>query len=142
VEEGIVMARNQHEPGATGDELSEPVRITIAHPLPGLAVVSLLGEHDLSTRPQLAEAFEAAGAHSNVVVDLSDCAFMDSTVISALLATSRAARARDELFGVVIPPARVNLTRLAEMTRLAEVFPVYSSLADALVAVAPAEPKS
>jgi anti-anti-sigma factor len=136
------LAPNQHEPGATGDELSETGTVTIAHPAPGLAVVSLQGEHDLSTQPRLAEAFEAAGAHSNVLVDLSDCAFMDSTVISALLTTSRAACAREELFAVVIPPERANVSRLAQMTRLDQVFPVYTSLADALVAVTPAEAES
>ena len=77
-----------------------------------------------------------------MLVDLSDCTFMDSTVIGSLLATSRAARARDELFAVVIPPERANLSRLAEMTRLEEVFPVYTTLAAALVALAPSEPAS
>jgi anti-anti-sigma factor len=75
-----------------------------------------------------------------VLVDLSDCTFMDSTVIGSLLTTSRAARARDEVFAVVIPPERANLTRVAEMTRLGDVFPVHTSLAAALLALAPAEP--
>jgi anti-sigma B factor antagonist len=132
------MAPNQHEPAAAGAELSEPGTVTVAHPGPGLAVVSLRGEHDLSTQPTLTEALESAGAHSNVLVDLSDCTFMDSTVISALLTTSRAAQAREELFAVVIPPERTHLSRLAEMTRLAEVFPVHASLAAALVALSSA----
>jgi anti-anti-sigma factor len=136
------LAPDQHEPGAAGDELYEPGTVTVAHPAPGLAVVSLAGEHDLSTQPTLTKALEAAGEHSSVLVDLSDCAFMDSTVIGSLLMTSRAAVARDELFAVVIPPERANLSRLAEMTRLEEVFPVYTSLAAALVALAPPEPKS
>ena len=135
------MAPNQHEPGAAGDELPEPGTVTVAHPAPGLAVVTLRGEHDLSTQTKLAEAFAAAGTHSNVLVDLTDCTFMDSTVIGALLMTSRAARARNEFFAVVIPPERTNLSRLAEMTRLAEIFPVHPSLAAALVASAPAEPE-
>jgi anti-sigma B factor antagonist len=142
VEEGIPLAPDQHEPGAAGDELFDPGTVTVAHPAPGLAVVSLRGEHDLSTELRLAEAFEGAGAHSNVVVDLSDCTFMDSTVISALLTASRAARARDEVFAVVIPPERANISRLAEMTRLSEVFPVHTSLAAALVALAPPQPES
>jgi anti-sigma B factor antagonist len=136
------MAPNQHEPGATGGELSEPGTVTVAHPAPGLAVVSVRGEHDLSTQRTLTEAFETAGARSNLVVDLSDCTFMDSTVIGALLTSARAAHERDELFAVVIPPERANLGRLAEMTRLAEVFPVHTSLAAALVALAPSEPEA
>ena len=136
------MAPSQHEPGAAGDELFDPGTVTVAHPAPGLAVVSLRGEHDLSTEPRLVEAFAAAGANSNVLVDLSDCTFMDSTVISALLTTSRAARSRDELFAIVIPPERANLSRLAQMTRLAEVFPVHTSLATALDSLAPSQPES
>jgi anti-anti-sigma factor len=142
VEEDIPVVPNQQEPGAAGDELYETGAVKVAHPAPGLAVVSLAGEHDLSTQPTLTKALDAAGEHSSVLVDLSDCTFMDSTVIGSLLATSRAARARDELFGVVIPPERVNLSRLAEMTRLQEVFPVYTTLAAALVALAPSEPTS
>ena len=104
--------------------------------------MSLAGEHDLSTQPTLTRALDAAGERSSVLVDLSDCSFMDSTVIGSLLASSRAARARDELFAVVIPPERANLSRLAEMTRLEEVFPIYTTLAAALVALGRSEPAS
>ena len=134
------MAANQHDPGDEADELSEPGTVAVAHPAPGLAVVSLAGEHDLSTQPTLTAALQTACEQSSVLVDLSACTFMDSTVIGSLLTTSRAARARDEVFAVVIPPERANLTRVAEMTRLGDVFPVHTSLAAALLALAPAEP--
>ena len=49
----------------------------------GLAVVSVHGEHDLSTARELTQALEQAVAHSNVVGDLSACSFMDSSVIQA-----------------------------------------------------------
>ena len=55
------MVPSQHEPGAAGDELFDPGTVTVAHPAPGLAVVSLRGEHDLSTQPTLAKALDAAG---------------------------------------------------------------------------------
>jgi anti-anti-sigma factor len=49
-------------------------------------VVSLHGEQDLSTAVDLTAALAAAGAvgHGDVVVDLSDVQFMDSTIIMVL----------------------------------------------------------
>jgi anti-anti-sigma factor len=49
-------------------------------------VVSLRGEQDMSTAGDLAEALAAAGAvgHGDVVVDLTDVQFMDSTIITEL----------------------------------------------------------
>jgi anti-sigma B factor antagonist len=49
-------------------------------------VVSLRGEQDLSTAAAVAEALAAAGAmdHGDVVVDLSDVQFIDSTIITVL----------------------------------------------------------
>jgi hypothetical protein len=57
-----------------------PGTVQVEHHVPGLALVSVHGEHDLSTTPELTQALEQAAAHSNVLVDLSDCSFMDSTV--------------------------------------------------------------
>ena len=46
------------------------------------AIVALRGEHDIATA---AEASAALGAvEGNVLVDLSDCTFLDSTVIGVL----------------------------------------------------------
>jgi anti-anti-sigma factor len=49
-------------------------------------VVSLRGEHDMSTATDLADALAAASAvgDGDVVVDLSEVRFMDSTIITEL----------------------------------------------------------
>jgi anti-sigma B factor antagonist len=55
------------------------------------ASVALVGEHDLATAPELAEALrETAGP---VLVDLSQCTFIDSTVIGALVRAHRGLQA-------------------------------------------------
>jgi anti-sigma B factor antagonist len=56
-----------------------------------VAVLTLSGEHDLSTAPELGEALARPGAC--VVVDLSATSFIDSSVLAALLAASRSADA-------------------------------------------------
>jgi anti-anti-sigma factor len=49
-------------------------------------IVSLRGEQDMSTAADVAEALAAAGTvgHGDVVVDLSDVQFMDSTIVTVL----------------------------------------------------------
>lgn len=51
-----------------------------------LWVLKLVGEHDLSTAPAVAGAFRRiADSCTNVVVDLTDTSFIDSTVVGALI---------------------------------------------------------
>ncbi|MGN6276021.1 MAG: STAS domain-containing protein [Solirubrobacterales bacterium] len=53
----------------------------------GATVISVVGELDLSTAPQLEECLRSAEA--NVVVDLSACEFIDSTGIALLVRASQ-----------------------------------------------------
>ncbi len=81
-----------------------PGTVEVEHHAPGLALVSVHGEHDLCTTPELTQALEQAAMHSNVLVDLSDCSFIDSSVIQALVKTALALEARGEQLALVIPP--------------------------------------
>ena len=109
-----------------GDK-SLPATVVVEHHAPGLALVSVHGEHDLCTTPELTTALEQAAMHSNVLVDLSDCSFIDSSVIQALVKTALALEARGEQLALVIPPEQGMVTRVAQMTRLSEILPVYAS---------------
>jgi len=110
----------------------QPGTVEVAHPEPGLAVVTIRGEHDLSTIPVLRPAFEQATAHSNVLVDLSNCAFIDSTVIALLVRAANAVQARGEQLALVIPPEQPHVARIAAMTGLTEFFGIHSSRETAL----------
>ena len=101
--------------------------VEVAHELPHLAVVTLAGEHDISTSESLEQALERAAANSNVLVDLSDCTFVDSTVITVLIRTSEAVKAGGEQLVLVIPPAQRAIARIAEMTGLGHLMPLYES---------------
>jgi anti-sigma B factor antagonist len=113
--------------------------VEIAHHAPGLAVVSMHGEHDLGTAHTLTQALEQAAAHSNVVVDLSECTFMDSTVISTLINTARRVQGQGEQLVVVIPQEQSLVARLARMTQLAEMFPIHRTRDAALASIASEE---
>ena len=58
------------------------------------AVVALIGEHDLDSRSALRATFAYATESRNLLVDLTRCTFVDSAVISLLLATQRRLEAR------------------------------------------------
>ena len=116
-----------------------PGTVEVEHPAPGLALVSVRGEHDLSTTAELTQALEHAARHSNVLVDLSDCSFMDSSVIQALVKTALALQARGEQLALVIPPEQRVVARVAHMTRLSEILPIYPSHDDGLANLHPHE---
>jgi anti-sigma B factor antagonist len=60
-----------------------------------IAIVTLYGEHDLSTRDELADELERhVRAGESLVVDLSHVEFIDSTVIHTLLRTYALSRDR------------------------------------------------
>jgi anti-sigma B factor antagonist len=107
-------------------------RIEVGHAAPGLAVVSLHGEHDLSSEPTLSGALDAAAAHSHLIVDLADCTFIDSTVIAALLRSAHLVAKKGERLVLVIPSQQRQVARIAEMTRLADQIAIHSSRASAL----------
>jgi anti-anti-sigma regulatory factor len=64
-----------------------------------------------------------------VIVDLSACEFIDSTVISLLLHAQ--GEVVSERFAVVIPPGPGAVLRVAELMQLESLFPVYASLENA-----------
>ena len=109
---------------------------TLAH---GVACVRLRGEHDLGTRPRLAEALASAGDRANVVVDLTECAFIASAVIAAFFQAGRELSQVGGRLELVIPPGPGEVRRAAELTALASVLPVRETLAEALAGFGPQE---
>jgi anti-anti-sigma factor len=98
------------------------------------------GEHDISTAPELAQALERAAAHSDVLVDLSECDFIDSTAIGVLISAAKQVQARGEQLVVVIPGESSNVAQVARIVRLAEIMPVKTSRGDTLASLERAHP--
>jgi len=116
-----------------------PGTVEVEHPAPGLAVVNVTGEHDVSTAPELTQALDEAAAYSNVLVDLSECSFMDSSVIQALLTTAQSLEARGEQLALVIPAEQGVVARVAHMTRLSEIICIYPSRGTGLASLQPGD---
>jgi anti-anti-sigma factor len=66
------------------------------------AVVMLRGEHDIATAPAVGDAIGAISG--NVLVDLCECSFLDSSIIRVLLATSKTLERDAHYLELVVPP--------------------------------------
>ena len=108
------------------DRFSEPlvdVQLRLVQERPFAAVVSLRGEHDLATADELARAIQAIDG--NVLVDLSDCTFIDSTVIGVLFASSQRLERDGRYLEVVAPMQNANVARTLELVRMRDVIVVH-----------------
>jgi len=98
----------------------------------GIATVAVVGEADLFTAPELKEALATAldGGAKDVLVDLSDATFIDSTTLGVLIGTVRKLR---PLGGIVAIVCRdPNICRIFEITRLDQVFPIFETTDEGL----------
>jgi anti-anti-sigma factor len=112
-------ARQQKEPPRVDVEL----RPASAPSFGG--IVRLCGEHDMSTSDDVLAAI--APIAGDVLIDLSDCGFLDSTVIRVLL-SSYDARARQGCrLELVVPVANTTMTRTMEISGIRELLAVHES---------------
>jgi anti-anti-sigma factor len=104
-----------------------PLAVEVEFPQPGIAIVALRGEHDLSGKQRLTEALAKAGARPNVLVDLRECTFIDSSVVAAFFLAGKKLGERDGRLELVIPPGAGTVRRVAEITTLAAILPVHET---------------
>lgn len=99
-----------------------------------LTVVTVDGELDVHTAPQLSKTLDGiyAGGHS-VVVDLSGVPFMDSTGLSVFVTALKRTKEADGRLGLVVTEPAV--LKVFTITGLDTVLAVHDSLDAALVAV-------
>ena len=99
-------------------------------------ILSLHGEHDLSTRTPLIHAIDAALAHAaKVVIDLSQTVFLDSSIIGVLYSGwQRSPEQANRSFAVAATPGS-EARQIIDLVALAVVVPVYDDLQAALAAL-------
>jgi anti-anti-sigma factor len=92
------------------------------------AVVTLRDEHDINTQQRVARALEMTRGCRHVVVDLSECAFIDSSVIKVLLLASNELCKQGGLLELVIPRGEhIAVRRVFEVMSLDRHLPIHDS---------------
>ena len=100
----------------------------------GLNTVSVFGELDQATAPELRSALtEALEDGDAVLVNLSDCDFIDSTGLSLLVETKRKVADDGRRFGVCCPDADVR--RLLELTGIDTAVGLFDTRDEAIAAL-------
>ena len=108
---------------------SEPEIQIEFHPegLPAFAaLVRLSGEHDLATGAELRSALRLIDG--NVLVDLSECSFIDSTTIGVVVADHQARSREGQRLELLVPPENTLVKRTLEVSGVAKLVPLRTSL--------------
>lgn len=94
-------------------------------------LLTLQGEVDVYTAPALKERLVdlIESGCSNVVVDLEQVSFIDSSGLGVLVSALRRARERDGAVRIVC--TRENILKIFRITGLDKVFPVFAEAAEA-----------
>jgi anti-sigma B factor antagonist len=102
-------------------------------PAPGTIVLSIRGEADLHSAPDLRDQIAALIEEG---VDLAETTFIDSMTLGVLLGAMKRIRARGGHLRLVVPATDVR--RIFEITLLDRVFPLHETREEAVRAAAAA----
>jgi anti-sigma B factor antagonist len=98
----------------------------------GVNIVTVVGELDVATSPELREELDriAANGGRETVVDLLAVSFVDSTALGILVEASRKLKARGGSLRIVCDDRRI--ARIMEITGLDRVLRLHATLREAL----------
>jgi anti-anti-sigma factor len=82
----------------------------------GRRVITLRGEWDISSRERLREALTALGSEQDVIVDLREASFFDSTALAELISLYKGLNARERRLEALVGES--NMRRILELTSL------------------------
>jgi anti-sigma B factor antagonist len=123
--------RPEHRDAASALSTATPpavhVELAPAAPPGYAALVSLHGEHDLASSDMLRAAL--APLLGDLVVDLSACTFMDSTVIGVLLGKCYDLRDEGRRLELVLPPENEAISRIVDVVGLRGLMLVHERVA-------------
>jgi anti-sigma B factor antagonist len=97
-----------------------------------LTVVRVAGEVDVASAPELEKVLEGLPATGvDIVVDLTDVTFLDSTGLGVLVGVWNRCEKTDPPSRLSLVVATAEIERLLEVTGLTDVFETHKSLAEA-----------
>lgn len=135
--QGDATERFEHAGDLLDGSGPPPGPVTIEVVSASAAVVTLGGDHDVSSRDAIAEAFGVAATGRDLLVDLSGCTFVDSTIIKLLLRTMRMLEDRDARMEIVIDSTGAgHVARVAELMGIADVITTHGSRRDGIRSLA------
>jgi anti-anti-sigma factor len=126
--QGDVTERSDHAGDLLDGSGPPPGPVTIEVVASSAAVVTLGGDHDVASLDAITDAFDVAGGGRDLLVDLSECTFIDSTIIKLLLRTMRLQEANDARLELVIDSNGTgHVARVAELMGIADVIPTHQT---------------
>jgi anti-sigma B factor antagonist len=109
----------------------EKPRIDIRSVPGNVLILTLIGDHDLATKPMLLAGLADAAPEAAIVIDLTRCTFVDSTVIGAILG-ARVPEPCNPRVCLVFPPDTSYVVRALSVVGMRDLLPVYPSVGAAL----------
>jgi anti-sigma B factor antagonist len=102
----------------------------------GVRVISVAGELDIATAPELCARLDASRAsrRPRMLVDLTDVDFCDSTGLRALLGAASEVRANGGRFAIVCPPTG-EVAHLLEIVGASEWMGIHTDSASGVAAL-------
>jgi anti-anti-sigma regulatory factor len=98
----------------------------------GGVIVALVGDHDLSAKTQLLESLAGVGRHARLIIDLSRCTFVDSTIIAVVLAASHSTAPCEQRVSLVLPNDTSYVYRALSVIGMRDLVSVHRSIEAAL----------
>lgn len=100
----------------------------------GITILKIEGEMDLYTIGDFHKAFDDMidSGTTNLVIDLLEVMYLDSSGLSALLSMHRKITSVNGCLSVVTSPDKKSITRIFEITRLNTVLKMFNTVDDAV----------
>ena len=108
-------------------------RVEVRSTPEGALVLTLIGDHDLATKPRLLAELGELSPETDLVIDLTRCTFIDSTVIGVILGARLPTRMRVAL----VPPGDTSYVyRALSVVGIRDLMPIHASVEAALASLA------
>jgi anti-anti-sigma factor len=98
-------------------------------------IIVLRGEHDVSTKEAVGVTMALAGEYRYVLVDLTECTFVDSMLVGAIVSGAAQARERGGRLELAVTPGRDAVRRSLEIMGIDDLFAVHDSRADGIASL-------